>query len=362
MPHPFIKHFSLPFISLLLLMMVSPHAVFAQKSDQDSVKEKRVDFKILPYFSYNRKLKFMLGVVPMVTYRTKRNDTISPKSMTGLAAVYTTNGSYFVGLFNRIFLNEDRWRITMYAVTGNQNSQFYMDDFTSPGFYDYATLTSLISVGAQRRVVPGFYLGLNYTYSNFYTEYEDNVNPPSTTITNGLEVTSLLDTRNSVYYPTAGSQSRLKFYTMPEWFGNELTAQKIKAEYNAYFSMAGNRDVLAARVAGFFGLGDIAFEQQEVIGNKDIRGYSLGKYRGDGVLAIQGEYRYNFYKKMGLVGFGGLATIYGSDTPEFNGQLYPSIGIGYRYMAFEDMHFNIGLDAAVGKDDWGLYFRLGEAF
>jgi len=23
---------------------------------------------------------------------------------------------------------------------------------------------------------------------------------------------------------------------------------------------------------------------------------------------------------------------------------------------------NVGLDFAVGKDDWGLYFRIGEAF
>ncbi|MFV0344946.1 MAG: hypothetical protein ACK5IQ_01635 [Bacteroidales bacterium] len=65
---------------------------------------------------------------------------------------------------------------------------------------------------------------------------------------------------------------------------------------------------------------------------------------------------------MGLVGFAGLATIYGSDSPDFNWNIYPGAGVGYRYQAFKSVKFNIGLDAAVGKDDWGIYFRIGEAF
>jgi len=28
----------------------------------------------------------------------------------------------------------------------------------------------------------------------------------------------------------------------------------------------------------------------------------------------------------------------------------------------EKYHMNVGMDFAVGKDDWGLYFRIGEAF
>ncbi|MFD2601999.1 hypothetical protein [Flavobacterium suzhouense] len=42
--------------------------------------------------------------------------------------------------------------------------------------------------------------------------------------------------------------------------------------------------------------------------------------------------------------------------------MYPGIGAGYRYRVFKGMKFNVGLDGAVGKDDWGVYFRIGEAF
>ena len=144
--------------------------------------------------------------------------------------------------------------------------------------------------------------------------------------------------------------------------GNDLVANKIKPEYNQYFPTRAGKDVIAARFSGSFGLGEIPFEQQVTIGGKDIRGYSEGKYRGDGLVALQGEYRYNFNPRMGLVGFAGLATIYGSETTDFDWRIYPAGGVGYRYRAFKEVKFNIGLDAALGKDDWGIYFRIGEAF
>jgi len=42
--------------------------------------------------------------------------------------------------------------------------------------------------------------------------------------------------------------------------------------------------------------------------------------------------------------------------------LLPGAGAGIRFMAIESEKINIGIDVAVGKDDWGLYFRIGEAF
>ena len=77
---------------------------------------------------------------------------------------------------------------------------------------------------------------------------------------------------------------------------------------------------------------------------------------------MQGEYRLNFENKMGLVGFFGIATVYDSFNKEHNGLLLPGIGCGYRYNVFPEYHMNVGMDIAVGNDDWGIYFRIGEAF
>jgi hypothetical protein len=31
-------------------------------------------------------------------------------------------------------------------------------------------------------------------------------------------------------------------------------------------------------------------------------------------------------------------------------------------MVFPDNNMNVGLDVAAGREDWGLYFRIGEAY
>lgn len=352
---------------ILGLILLSP-LISANEQNIDSVLtdttkvEKRVDLSLMPFFSYNRNLRLMLGVLPMAMYRLNPNDTISPKSLSGISAIYTTNGTYILGFFNRLHFAEDRWRVMIFMLNGDINSQFYTDDVEMPGFYEFYKKTTYVSIGVKRKIYKKLYGGLAYTFANHLTDYEDEVYSQSHTRTNGLEASLQLDRRSSVYYPTTGQLVNLKLVEFPKWFGNEVFASKLITEYNQYIPVRNKKDVIAARFAGKFGLGDIAFEQQVTVGNKDIRGYSEGKYRGDGLVAIQGEYRYNFKDRMGLVGFAGVATIYGSDTESFNGKLLPGVGVGYRYRAFKTVKFNIGLDVAAGIDDWGVNFRIGEAF
>lgn len=353
-------------IALLSLFFIEQGFSQSKQSDSivknDTLKHKRFEFTVMPFLSYNRNLEFMFGAIPMLMYKLDENDTISPKSLSGMSAVYTTNKSYFISFFNKWYYKEDSWRAKLFVLTGDKNSQFYMTDIDTPGFYDYGTSLTIASVGIQRKVIDHLYGGLTYTYANYDTNYEDEVQPEDLTQTNSIELNALYDSRDAVYYPKKGIKTLLRYISYPTWFGNEVKANKILSEYNTYFPMKNGKDVFAARFSGQFGLGDIAFQQQVTIGGKDIRGYSEGKYRGDGLMALQGEYRYNFGEKMGLVGFAGVSTIYGSDTPEFDWKAYPGLGVGYRYRAFKAVKFNIGLDAAVGKDDWGIYFRIGEAF
>ncbi len=331
-------------------------------ASKQKVKEKNIELRVMPFLSYNRNLQFMFGAIPMMMYKLNKKDTIAPKSLSGMSAIYTTNRSYFVAFFNKWYLADDKWRVKLFVFTGDQNSQFFVDDIDVPDFYDYGTKTTVISVGVQRKIIKALYGGLSYTYSHYNTVYQDSIQPSSISHTNGLVLNLLYDTRNAVYYPTQGNKVNLSWTSYPDWFGNAAPANKVSLEYDKYVPARDNSDVIAARFLGKFGLGNISFEQQVTLGGTDIRGYSEGKYRGDGLMDVQGEYRFNFNKKMGLVGFAGLATIYGSDTQSFNWKLYPGAGVGYRYNAFKNSKFNVGLDGAVGKGDYGIYFRIGEAF
>ena len=60
------------------------------------------------------------------------------------------------------------------------------------------------------------------------------------------------------------------------------------------------------------------------------------------------------------MGFAGVATVFEGLNETDDGKLFP--GAAIRFTAFTENHMNVGFDAAVGDGDWGLYFRIGEAF
>ncbi len=331
------------------------------KGDQENSID-NVNFSAMPFLSYNRNLGFMMGAIPMVMYRFNRTDELSPKSISGLTGIYTTNGSYVFGVFNKFYFKQDNWRGTLFFMNGDLSSQFFFQDIYVNDFYDFATNATIASAGLQRKMIKGLYGGFSYTYSKLTTSYQDDIFEETTTTLNGLEFNLLYDNRDDVYYPFSGNKIDAVLMNYSKWMGNQDTANKIKANYNTYFPIRNKTDVLAARLSSTFGLGTLSFEQQTIVGGGDIRGYSEGKYRGDVVVALQGEYRWNLAPRIGVVGFVGMATLFGSLNPDFDGAFLPGGGAGFRYRAFKNIKFNVGLDAALGKDDWGIYFRIGEAF
>ncbi|WP_159021248.1 hypothetical protein [Formosa sp. L2A11] len=105
----------------------------------------------------------MFGAIPMAMYKLDRTDTISPKSLSGMSAVYTTNSSYFISFFNKWYYKEDTWKGKFFVMTGDKNSQFYMTDNKLHGFYDYGIEVTLVSIGVQIKIIDNLYGGVTYT-------------------------------------------------------------------------------------------------------------------------------------------------------------------------------------------------------
>ena len=324
--------------------------------------DKNFDFVPLPYINYSRSLGFTGGAIPMAMYRINSRDTISPASISGLMGMYTTNDTWFGMYFTRLFLNQDRWRITTAGGLGSINFQFYIDA-PGGGFIDYNTLADFFFIEAQRKVKGNLYMGLNYLYMKYDTSFgSDSVVNLGDVRLNGIGLVGSMDQRDNVYYARSGFLSEFKWTSFPGFLDNDFESNKIELTFNKYLQSRRQQDVIAVRIYTGIGIGKLSFQQQFIVGQVDIRGYSEGKYRGDQLVAAQGEYRWNFHKKMSAVGFFGLATVFGSLNSDDNGTLLPGIGTGFRYNVFPKYHMNAGIDIAAGRDDWGFYFRVGEAF
>lgn len=213
----------------------------------------------------------------------------------------------------------------------------------------------------KRKLIENLYGGLSYTYVNMNTNFA-NIPVDLKTTLQSAGTHLVVDSRDNVYNPNSGSNSKLEFTTYPEWLGNEFVSRNMDLEFNQYFPVRTSTDVLAVRFYGGIGIGDLSFNQQFVVGGIDVRGYTQGKYRADNLLALQAEYRWNPFERSGFVGFAGAATILDSVNEEDNGKILPGAGLGFRYVLVKETGFRVGLDFAVGQDDWGVYFRIGESF
>ena len=326
--------------------------------EADSTKD--FSFVPIPYMNYDRSLGFSIGALPLAMYSLSKKDTLSPNSISGALAMYTTNDSWFLFAFNKWYFNQDNYRVLFAAGRLDVNFQFYAAPPIG-GFVDYNTGAWFAKAEIQRRIYKKLYGGVGYTYAKFDTSFGESDTLKTTDVLHGLGLVLSYDGRDNVYYPRKGFLTDINYTSFPEALGNSFISKKIEIDYNQFWPIKDNH-VFGARMYVGLGIGDLSFNQQFIVGQTDIRGYSQGEYRGDQIVAVQGEYRHNFENKLGLVGFFGLASVFNSINEDHNGLVLPGVGVGIRYIVIPKNHMNVGIDVAAGKGDWGLYFKIGEAF
>ena len=322
--------------------------------------EGKVKFMPLPYLNYDRSMGFMFGGLPMLMFNPVEKDTVSPSSLIGGLGMYSTSKTWFAMGFGMFHFNRDNWRVTTFAGTGKVHFQFFLDNLIS-SWVPYQSDATFAMVRLERRIYEKIYGGISYVYADIVTELE-NLPVADSLKLNGIGLNLSMDRRENPYYPRNGCYSNIVYHTFPEWMGNELVSHKIELDHNHYFPLRQNLDVVAARLFVGLGLGELGFSQQFIVGGRDIRGYTQGEFRGNYLLSLQGEYRWNFLPRWGAVGFAGLATVFKAINESDSGRILPGAGAGLRFKAFKETNLSVGIDIAKGIGDWGLYFQIGEAF
>ena len=352
--------------------------------DGDTVKkkEKKFAFMPIPTLTYDRSQGAGIGAIAMGLFKADNSKKV-PLSRIMAVGNYATNSSYYIMTGTRLYLMEDKWRILAAVGYINYNFQAFQDFEDGgtggvTGVYEtpYTTKGSLFAFALQRRVFENFYLGIGgfMMRSDVTITLPDGSEVVEPNNTNSLSVPISYDTRNSIYNPSAGLFIDGRFSVVPSWLDNDNDFVKTMLYVN-YYKKLGDHKILANRFAMKANFGDVPFASQDYIGQTDLRGYTQGEYRGNQTYTVQSEFRNNFYKKWGYVGFVGLGIAYRkSEEGAAAGDWYnsgaswskplPSIGAGARYLVIEKagQKVNAGIDVAVGRGDWGFYFRITEAF
>ena len=222
------------------------------------------------------------------------------------------------------------------------------------------------------RIANHLYLGPQYRYIANDTSLQDPIFPDRPgdiipknikNVSSGLGVVLEYDTRDNRFYPVKGSHMEATANFASETIGSDNDYQQYEIGYNLYWTLRENQ-VLGWRTSGCFRGGDTPYWDLCMFGGEfdAIRGYVGGQYRDEISLTTQLEYRWRFYKKWGMVAFGGIGEVAPKlGDIEFD-ELLPSVGIGLRWLASEKQGINLSIDYARGKDSDAWYFRIGEAF
>lgn len=354
-------------------------SVFSQddsKKDSANIKDKKVSLVGIPMINYSNSFGASFGAYGSGFYHAQKTDTVSPLSSSGVIGMYSTNKTWFAGQLNKLYFNEDRLRLKTAIGGGNINFQTYVswpsfmglfpiniasDDDDSGKFVDYSTSMFFAYAEILFKVYNDLYAGTHFVYSHSDTDFDVPLIPNEVVDQFGFGVSFANDSRNNQLAPTEGIHAKFNTLSFLEDFGSTNSYTKLNMEYNHYFSI-GDRNTVLVRYYGDISTGDVPFAGQNVVGRDDLRGYSNGKFRGNQVHAVQSEYRHWFADRWGFVAFGGVATAVDYLSEVNIGEMLPAGGFGIRFLAIPKSKINIGIDVAAGKDDWGIYFRIGEAF
>ncbi len=340
--------------------------------------EKPVKAVAMPIPLSNPTIGTGLGLAVMTIYNV---DEGSPDSSTILGGLYTNSDSWLVGLAQDTYLKDDEYRVNAALGYGDMNLKFYGIGYKAGSLGIYLPINQKFAAfipGFQAHVGHDIYLGARLRYLQVNTDFDlknlGYVLAPQypylhylprielNSVTSGLGLLVSYDTRDNKMNASDGIFIDLSTNWAAKSLGSDNTYQIYEGAFNLYEEVAPTH-VLAYRLYGRLGYGDVPFYDLSMFGSmNDLRGYVGGQYRDKMMLATQLEYRWQFHERVGLVSFLGVGRVAHKVSDFKFDKLLPSLGFGLRYMAETENRVNMSIDLAWGKDDYALYFAIGEAF
>jgi hypothetical protein len=345
-----------------------------QKTDpQEPKKEKRGSLVIAPIPISSPAFGSGLLLIAGYVFQFDKKDKISPPSWLGAAGFFTNNGSRGLALGGRLYLKENKYQTTFAVMNGRANLDFFgigrIPDRPPISVPLHISGTILFGEG-MRNIGKSIFVGPRYQHRRLSSGLERTpppggfVVPPidfnSTSAALGVHVQR--DLRDSTFYPTKGSLFDFTADFFDQVWGSRREYQAYKVAYNGFRELK-PRQILAYRAMACSANGNVPFYDLCLYGfNSDLRGYTTGEFQNRRMFAAQAEYRLEWRKRLGFVGFGGIGGV-ARNWGEFRtDQLLPGAGMGLRFNLDKKNHINYRIDVGFGRAGRTIAIGVGEAF
>lgn len=172
------------------------------------------------------------------------------------------------------------------------------------------------------------------------------------------------DTRDSIYFPHQGwlaiARAGLGHSSSG---GHGALLGRLDLDARRFVHLHGEHVLALQAVAQIRG-GSTPFELMPILGGDILlRGYYQGRYRDQNLLALQTEYRFPLWWRLGAVIFGGAGEVASSIRLLASSPLRFAGGGGLRVTLDKDEHINLRVDLATNQRGEGSgYLSISEAF
>ena len=360
------------FSIILVLLLTGQNSHAAGSNDSITKKESPLKMAGFPLLGYTPETRIMGGIFMHLLYTGALG---SHNSGIGLFTGISQNKQYTLNLQPDIWWSENK-----YHLLGDLKLQYWPDKFYGLGNEtrdslreNYTSRVQGVKLDLFRQIGSDLYAGplLEIEHNNII-EYDDSpyADLPAGKIPGsdqsfiaGMGFVIALDSRNHVLYPAEGIFHQLRVVYFRNFEGAQSGYLKTIVDLRKYMALGGDH-ILRFQVYGKFQFGsDIPFRNLSMLGGKRLmRGYFMGRYRDNHILAIQAEYHTPYIWRFSGVLFAGFADVFGPYSDNQFSDIKPSGGIGLRFRFLKNEKLNLRMDAGFGKGDHGLYFHIGEAF
>lgn len=313
-----------------------------------------------------------LGIIWIVPGGDREKTAEARTSTVSLFGIYTQKHQSIFRISPDFYFRGRDWRVTLGTGFSNFPTRFYgVGNETPESNREYYTPRTVpVTASLYRRIFSHLYAGVMYDFAWVdMAKFEPAGLIAAGAFTgsrggylSGLGPAVYWDSRDSQFFPSEGGYYQFSAIVYDTGLGGDFDFRQYNADLRHFFSTWDDQ-VFAIQAILRFSDGDAPLTALPKLGGSHIlRGIFEGRFMDRHQVVVQGEYRIPFWTFFGIHAFGGVGEVArNADDFSLDGLKY-SVGGGLRATISLREHINLRLDFARGSGDFGVYFRILEAF
>jgi outer membrane protein assembly factor BamA len=364
-------------ISVVLIVACALHAAASagepanSEKKQDTVAAPSSGFVVVPVIFYAPETRLQGGVAGMYYFHPGDDLNMRPSQISA-GAGYTQNKQYQIAVNPDFYFDSEKWRVHGNFGYARFPSKFYGvgGNTLLANVETFTPITLKCSVAVERRMLPGFDVALKYDIRNDkLVALAESGMLASRTLpgsaggtVSGIGALALLDTRDNIFSASTGSLVEAQVLTYASAIGSDYDYTRYTLDLRHYWPVS---DTHIFAVQGYVSLtsGTAPFYLLSLFGGEyRMRGFYLGRYRGNHMALAQAEYRLPVWWRFGAVAFAGIGDVANTFSDFSIGHLKLAAGFGLRYLVDVKERLNIRADIGFGGGQVQPYLTFREAF